>query len=79
MTVRFMARAPCSGLTVMLIQPDAFGPEALAVMGEALDAACKEQGEAARETIARRIVAAARFGECDPLRLREAALTERRS
>jgi len=63
----------------MLIQPGAFGPEALATMSEALDAACKELGhigqpEVARELIAVRILAAARFGERDPTRLLEAAL-----
>jgi hypothetical protein len=57
----------------------AFGPEAIAAMSEAFDAACKELGdtgqpEVAREVIAGRIIAAARFGERDPVRLREAAL-----
>jgi hypothetical protein len=57
----------------------AFEPEAIAEMGEALDAACEELGDAGRpdavrEILAVRIIAAARFGECDPVRLREAAL-----
>ena len=61
------------------LQPGAFEPEAIAAMGEAFDAACKElaetgQAEVAREVIAGRIIAAARFGERDPVRLREAAL-----
>ena len=61
------------------IQPGAFDPEAIAAMNEAFDAACKELGdtgqpEAAREVIAGRIIAAARLGERDPVRLREAAL-----
>jgi hypothetical protein len=56
-----------------------FEPEMIAVMGEALEAACKvshdaDQPEAMREIIARRIIAAARFGERDPVRLRAAAL-----
>jgi hypothetical protein len=48
-------------------------------MSEAFEAACKELGdtgqpEIGRETLAIRIIAAARFGERDPVRLREAAL-----
>ena len=35
------------------------------------------QHEVVREVIARRIIIAARFGERDPARLREAALAER--
>ena len=63
-----------------LMQPGAFGPEALAAMGEALEAACKELGdigqpEVAREIMAGRIIRAARLGECDPTRLRAAALS----
>jgi hypothetical protein len=63
----------------MPIQPGAFGPKTLATMSEALDAACKVLGEVgqpevAREVIAVRILAAARFGERDPTRLLEAAL-----
>jgi hypothetical protein len=59
--------------------PGVFGPEAIAAMSEAFDAACKELGdtgqpEVAREVIAGRIIAAARFGERDPARLIEAAL-----
>jgi hypothetical protein len=58
---------------------NSFVPEAIAVMSEALEAALKErqdtgQPNAAREVLARRIIAAARFGERDPVRLREAAL-----
>jgi hypothetical protein len=57
----------------------AFGPEEIAEMSEALEAACKEMGdtsqpETVRETAALRIIAAARLGERDPERLREAAL-----
>jgi hypothetical protein len=56
-----------------------FEPEATAAMGEAFDAACKELHctnplEVAREFIAALIVAAARRGELDPVRLRMAAL-----
>jgi hypothetical protein len=48
-------------------------------MSEAFEAACKELDEAgqpkvAREVIAGRIIAAARIGERDPVRLRAAAL-----
>ena len=61
------------------IQSGAFEPDAIAAMSEALDAACKElqdagQPDVAREVIAGRIIAAARLGERDPVRLREAAL-----
>jgi hypothetical protein len=38
-------------------------------MSEAFDAACESQPEVMREVIARRIIAAARFGERDPGRL----------
>jgi len=60
-------------------QPGVFGPEAIAAMSEAFETACTEfQGtgptKGMRETIARRIIAAARFGERDPVRLLEAAL-----
>jgi hypothetical protein len=61
------------------IQQGAFGPEAIAAMGEAFDAACEElhyagRSDAVREFIAALIVAAARRGELDPIRLRIAAL-----
>ena len=64
------------------IGPGAFGPEAIAKMSEALEAACEELGdtgrpEALREIVALRIIAAARLGERDPVRLREAALRKR--
>jgi hypothetical protein len=49
------------------------------VMSEAFEAALKDlqdtgQPEVVREAIALRIIAAARFGERDPVRLRAAAL-----
>jgi hypothetical protein len=61
----------------------AFGPEEIAAMSEALEAALNEIGdtekrEVMRERIAQRILAAAKLGERDPARLREAALAERR-
>jgi hypothetical protein len=61
------------------IQPGAFGPEAIWAMSEAYEAALKELQDASpanavREAIAGRIIAAARFGERNPVRLREAAL-----
>ena len=51
-------------------------------MSEALEAALKElqdtgQSNVVPEVIAGRIIAAARFGERDPVRLREAALRKR--
>jgi hypothetical protein len=56
----------------------AFDPVAIAVLGEAFEAAVKElpdnaQPEVARELIAGRIIAAARLGERDPARLLIAA------
>jgi hypothetical protein len=68
----------------MLVDPSlehgVFGPEATAAMGEAFDAACKElhgvgQLQMVRKVIAQRIIAAARGGELDPVRLRAAALS----
>jgi hypothetical protein len=58
----------------------AFGPEVIAAMCEALEAACKElgddidQSETAREVMARRIITAAKLGDRDPVRLQAAAL-----
>jgi hypothetical protein len=54
-------------------------PDAIAAMSEAFEAACKQlddtgQPELVLEVIADRIMAAARTGERDPVRLREAAL-----
>jgi hypothetical protein len=48
-------------------------------MSEAFEATCKvfhdaDQSEVMREIVARRIIAAARLGERDPIRLRYAAL-----
>jgi hypothetical protein len=64
------------------IRSGAFEPEVVAAMSEAFEAACKELDESgqprvAREVIAARIIAAARIGEQDPVRLRAAALGER--
>ena len=61
------------------ITQGAFEPEATAVMGEAFDAACKElrdvgQLQMVRKIVAQRIIAAARRGELDPIRLRASAL-----
>jgi hypothetical protein len=58
----------------------AFGPEVIATMCEALEAACKELGDdigqsaVPREVMARRIIAVARLGDHDPVRLQAAAL-----
>jgi hypothetical protein len=55
-----------------------FDPETTALMGEVFEAACGElpfpRHKWARELIAARIIAAARRGEFDPVRLRSAAL-----
>jgi hypothetical protein len=56
----------------------AFDTEAVAAMSQAFDGAVKELHDSGQrvlpETIATRIVAAAKFGERNPVRLREAAL-----
>jgi hypothetical protein len=57
----------------------AFEPDATAAIGEAFEAACKELHcvrplEGVQEFIAALIVAAARQGDLDPVRLRMAAL-----
>jgi hypothetical protein len=57
-----------------------FEPEATAAMGEAFEAACNHlhnagKAELVRKVIAGRIIAAARRGELDPVRLRTAALS----
>jgi hypothetical protein len=69
--------------TPPLIRGAAFEPELLAAMSQALEAAWKElqdegRPEVVREAIAVRIIAAARAGERDPVRLRAAALVGRR-
>jgi hypothetical protein len=55
-----------------------FEPEATALMGEVFEAACEElqfpEDKFVRELIATRIIASARRGERDPVRLRSAAL-----
>jgi hypothetical protein len=62
------------------IEHCAFEPEATAAMGEAFEAACRElhgagAPELARKLVAQRIIAAARRGELDAVRLRTAALS----
>jgi hypothetical protein len=57
-----------------------FEPEATTEMAEAFEAACRElqkfrQLQMARKILAKRIIAAARGGELDPIRLRTAALS----
>jgi hypothetical protein len=61
------------------VQSAAVELETIAAMTEAFDAACKQlddtgQPESVLEIIAERIIAAAKLGERDPVRLREAAL-----
>jgi hypothetical protein len=60
-----------------------FEPEVIALMSEAFEAACKvlhvaDEREIVRELIASRIIAAARFGERDPVRLLATALAGHR-
>jgi hypothetical protein len=62
------------------VEQGVFNPEALAAMGEAFEAACEElhvarELEVVCQIIAERIVAAARRGELDPVRLRTAAVS----
>ena len=64
-------------LPFLLARDGAFDEDATRVMGEAFDAACKELGEIsdlAREAVADRIIATAKRGERDPLRLRNAGI-----
>ena len=55
-----------------------YGPDTIALMAEALDAACstKTASQAARATMALRIMAAVDAGERDPQRLKFAALDQ---
>jgi hypothetical protein len=62
------------------LEEGVFGPEATAAMGEAFDAACIElhidhQSNDPRALIAILIIASARRGELNPVRLRTAAVT----
>jgi hypothetical protein len=65
-------------MPIYSVKDGVFDPEATAIMGEAFDSACGElhfpRHKWARELIAKRIIAAARKGEFDPVRLRQAAL-----
>jgi hypothetical protein len=56
------------------ISPGVFGPEIIGGMSEAYEAALASQPNAVPEAVAGRIIAAAKLGEHDPIRLREAAL-----
>jgi hypothetical protein len=61
------------------IGPTAFDDSVTRVMGEAFDAACKalhDKGQPVlvHEIIAKRIISAAKKGERDPIRLRDAGL-----
>src|SRR5262245_30507137 len=81
--VRRMPKRIISRGGTMTIKPylknGVFGPEAIAEMGEAFDAACKElqivdQADARRALVAALIIAAARRGELNAIRLRTAAV-----
>jgi hypothetical protein len=65
-------------MPIYSLEDGVFEPEAIALMVEVFEAACEElhfpKHRWARELIAARIIAAARKGEIDPLRLRSAAL-----
>lgn len=65
-------------LSFLLNRPD-FDDEATRIMGEAFDAACQGlqdggQPDLVREIIAKHIIEAAKKGERDPARLRDAGL-----
>ena len=69
------------GPSISIIEHGVFEPEVIALMGEAVDAACVElpisdQSDDVRELIAMLIIAAAFRGEIDPIRLRTFALSE---
>ena len=62
------------------LEQGVFLPEVAAAMGQAFEAACKELHDVGglpmvRKVVAERIIAAARRGELDPVRLRTAALS----
>jgi hypothetical protein len=62
------------------LEQGAFVPEATAAMGQAFEAACKELHDVGglpmvRKVVAQRIIAEARRGELDPVRLRTTALS----
>jgi hypothetical protein len=61
------------------LEDGVFEPEATAAMGEVFEAACKELRDGGepevRKLIAKRIIAGARRGELDPVRLRTAVLS----
>jgi hypothetical protein len=68
------------GPSISIIEHGVFEPEVIALMGEAVDAACGElpisdQSDDVRELIAMLIIAAAFRGEIDPIRLRTFALS----
>jgi hypothetical protein len=76
---RFAAVGAAAMSIHSFINPGAFEPETIVLMSEAFDAACVElqdtgQPQIVLEVIAERIIAAARNGERDPVRLREAGL-----
>jgi hypothetical protein len=63
-----------------IAEQGAFAPEATAAMGKAFDATCEELRDVGhlqlvRNLLAKRIIAAARKGELDPVRLRVSALS----
>jgi hypothetical protein len=61
---------------------DAFDDETTRIMGEAFDAACallSDPNYSTREAIADRIIDAAKHGERDPIRLRDAGLAAAKS
>ena len=76
---RFAAVGAAAMSIHSFINPGAFEPETIVLMSEAFDAARAElqdtgQPQIVLEVIAERIIAAARNGERDPVRLREAGL-----
>jgi len=75
-----MGEAKSSHANRPFIRSVAFEPDAIAAMSEAFEAACNDlSGKVAPEVVAGRIIAAARSGERDPVRLRAAALAHNES
>jgi hypothetical protein len=67
------------GLIIPFLPRGVFDDETTGLMGETFDSACaalrdKGQPKVVQEILARRIIMAARKGERDPKRLRDAAL-----
>jgi hypothetical protein len=65
-------------MPIYSLENGVFDSEATALLGKAFEAACEElrfpKDKSVRELVAERVIAAARRGELDPLRLQSAAV-----